>query len=503
MSEEAEEQGGRVFFARTRRAPDRDSEIRLISAGIDIGSSTTHLAFSRLMLHRRGIRTRVSRRELLHESDIILTPYGDAETIDTAALGRFIEAQYAQAGIGREMIDTGALILTGLAARQRNARAIGELFAQEAGRFVAVAAGDGLETVLSAQGSGAVAASVREGAVVMNVDIGGGTSKIAVCRNGVVTDLTTIDIGARVIRLDAEGLVSGIEPAGQVFADDAGVALSLGAPLPEGGLRAIAGLMAQRLFEACGAAPLSDATRRLLRLPPLGEGAPPDRVSFSGGVAEYLQGREARDFGDLGPFLAEAVAARLRGWGPVPLIAEQGIRATVIGASQYSVQLSGNTIFVAPESTIPLYSLPVIAPALALDQDDIDPDAVAQAIGVALRRMDLAETTRPVALAYRWQGDATHARLDAFATGVGLGLAPLLAKGLPLVLVGESDVGGIIGIHCREKRRLAVAVVSIDGIAARELDFIDIGEMLQVSGGVPVVVKSLVFPAGDQPTEAG
>ena len=118
-----------MFFARSRRAPDRDTEIRLVSAGVDIGSSTSHLVFSRIVLKRRGNRTRVIRRELLHQSDILLTPYSDDRSIDAAALGRFISAQYTAAGITPDMIDTGALILTGVAAGRRNAAAVGALFA--------------------------------------------------------------------------------------------------------------------------------------------------------------------------------------------------------------------------------------------------------------------------------------------------------------------------------------------------------------------------------------
>ena len=479
------EEGGRVFFARSRRAPDRDSEIRLVSVGVDIGSSTSHLAFSRIVMRRAGQRARVVRREILHESDILLTPYASDETIDTDALGRFIGAQYARADIDPEMIDTGALILTGVAAGKHNARAIGTLFAGETGRFVAVAAGDALETTLAAQGSGAVATSARDGVRVMNVDIGGGTSKIAICEAGSVVDLTAIDVGARLILFAADGRVSRIEPAARELAASAG--LVVGEVPPNGASAVVAKLMAQLLFEACGGAALSDAARSTLRLPALQGAFVPDQLSFSGGVAEYITGREPRRFGDLGPLLADAVLERFRGWGPAIRFADEGIRATVIGASQYSVQLSGNTIFVDPASVLPLHDLPVIAPQFDLGEA-IDPDAVSAAVGAALRRMGV---DGPVALSYRWRGDATHARIDAFCTGLVKGLA----TGLALVLVGESDVGGLIGMHLRRNKQFGNPLVSIDGIVVREFDYIDVGELLQISGGVPVVVKSLVFPS--------
>ena len=486
---------GRVFFARSRRVADRDTEIRLVSVGVDIGSSTSHLAFSRIVLRRRAGRSQVMRRELLHESEIVLTPYAGGETIDTEALGRFIGRQYEKADIEPEMIDTGALILTGTAARQGNARAIGELFASETGRFVAVAAGDALETTLAAHGSGAAAASAREGLRLMNIDIGGGTSKIAVCTDGVVRDLTAMDVGARLVCFDPAGRVMRIEPAGRVLAAACGAVLVVGEVPADGTLDLLVSLMAERLFEACGGAGLSDATRGLLRLAPLQPGAMPDQVSFSGGVAEYIHGREGRDFGDLGKLLAEAVMTRMRGWGPRIRFADQGIRATVIGASQHSVQLSGNTIFIEPAAILPLASLPVIVPDVDFEAEEIGVVAVAEAVQASLRRLDLGDADQLLAVGYRWAGPATYARLDAFAAGLANGLAPMLARGMPLVLVGDGDVGGLLGVHCRTERVVAKAVVSIDGIAVRELDFIDIGELLQVSGGVPVVVKSLVFPS--------
>jgi ethanolamine utilization protein EutA len=331
--------------------------------------------------------------------------------------------------------------------------------------------------------------------IVMNVDIGGGTSKIAVCEGGAVRDLTALDVGARLVCFDADGRVLRIEPAGLVFAEACGVVLRVGEKPAEAALDSLTSLMAERLFEACGGAALSGMTRGLLRLAPLEGRAVPDQVSFSGGVAEYIHGREGRDFGDFGKRLADAVMTRMRAWGPKIRFADQGIRATVIGASQHSVQLSGNTIFVDPAAILPLASLPVIVPEVAFDADEIDVSAVASAVRASLRRMDLGGGDRLVAVGYRWSGPATYARLDAFAAGLAEGLAPLLADGMPLVLVGDGDVGGLLGVHCRTERPVAQAVVSIDGISVRELDFIDIGEVLQVSGGVPVVVKSLVFPS--------
>src|SRR5438876_10893652 len=193
------EEGGRVFFSNARRSLELEDEIRLTSVGVDIGSSTSHLVFSRLLLERPDNRYVVSERKVVHESEVLLTPYANDTSIDAAALRRFIDRHYEFAGVDSRAIDTGALILTGVAVRRSNARAIGELFASQAGKFVSVSAGDALEATLAAFGSGAAARSIRESARVMHVDVGGGTSKVAVCEAGAVTEITAVDVGARIL----------------------------------------------------------------------------------------------------------------------------------------------------------------------------------------------------------------------------------------------------------------------------------------------------------------
>src|SRR6201993_3930852 len=213
----SEVDGGRIFFSSKGRTLEGEDEIVILSVGVDIGSSTSHLVFSRIVLERLDSRYVVTTRETFYESDILLTPYSAGEEIDAQVLGSFIERQYKDANVDPDEIDTGALILTGVAVRRRNARKIGELFARQAGKMVAVSAGDSLETVMAAHGSGAVARSIRDNATVMNVDVGGGTSKIAICADGRVIDLTALDVGARLLCLDPVRRIGRIREAGRPF----------------------------------------------------------------------------------------------------------------------------------------------------------------------------------------------------------------------------------------------------------------------------------------------
>ncbi len=496
-----EEQGGRIFFSSAGRSLGEDDEIVLLSVGVDIGSSTSHLVFSRILLERLDARYVVAERETFYQSDILLTPYSAEETIDAAALGVFIARQYKDAQIEPEEIDTGALILTGVAVQRKNARAIGELFAREAGKLVAVSAGDSLETVMAAYGSGAAARSIREQATVMNVDVGGGTSKIAVCADGKVVDLTAVDVGARLVCVDQNGRVTRIEEAGRRFARELGFELAIGQLLKPEAMRLLGARMADALFEAMRGGTPKTNDESLLRLDALSMRGPVAQLTFSGGVSEFIYGRETDTFGDLGGLLAREITTRIPAFGARLEPSQEGIRATVIGASQYTIQLSGSTIYVSPLEALPLRNVPVIAPPLPISRETIDPAAVAQAIAGMLKRLDLSDGEKPVALFVPWHGSATFQRLEAFCRGTIEGLKTVLARGHPLVLAGDGDVGGLLGIHLHEEMKIANPIVSIDGLELKEFDYIDIGAMLPSSGAVPVVIKSLIFP-GDARTPA-
>jgi len=488
----------RAAFTNANRHISEEEELILTSVGVDIGSSTSHLVFSRLELKLEATRYRVTRREILNESEILLTPYVDETKIDVEALEAFINRQYKKAKIKRDEVDTGALILTGVAVRRRNARAIGELFAQEAGKFVAVSAGDGLEATMAAHGSGAVAHSARTGGVVLNIDIGGGTSKFAICNNGKVEEVSAIDIGARLVAFNPDGALVRIEDAGRKHAGWAGMKIELGQKIHQDSLRAMVSGMMDKLFAILGPEPISEEVKSLLRLPPLTYRGEIDSVMFSGGVSEFIYNREKTSFGDLGPLIADEIHRRIPALGMLVMEPTARIRATVIGASQYTIQVSGNTIFITPEDAVPVRNVPVVAPEFPLETDELSKDAVRDATLNALRRLDLQYGRQPVAIAFHWQGSATFFRLQAFSRGVVEGLKDVLDRGHPLMLVNDGDVGGIVGLHFQEELRIPNPIISVDGIALNDFDYIDIGALIPSSGSVPVVIKSLIFSASQQ-----
>src|ERR1051325_2227541 len=488
----------RGSFSNSNRHMQEEENLQLTSVGVDIGSSTSHLVFSRLELTLEGSRYRVTKREVIKESDILLTPYVDETRIDVAALEAFINQQYKKAQIRRDEVDTGALILTGVAVRRRNARAIADLFAEEAGKFVAVSAGDGLEATMAAHGSGAVAHSEKIGGVVLNVDIGGARSKFAVCNNGKVQEVGAIDVGARLLAFDKDGAVARIEEAGRKHAGWAGFSVALGDKITEDNLRRMVAGMMDKLFAMLKPDAITEDIKSLLRLPPLTYQGEIDCVMFSGGVSEFIYKRAKTNFGDLGPLIAEEAHKRTGNLGLLVMEPNARIRATVIGASQYTVQVSGNTIFIAPEAPVPVRNVAVVAPDFPLSEDDFTNEPVRAALSNALRRLDLLHGRQAVAVAFHWDGSATFSRLQAFSNGIAEGLKDILTKGHPLVLVNDGDFGGIVGLHFREELQLDVPIISIDGIALSDFDYIDIGALIPSSGAVPVVIKSLIFPTAAQ-----
>jgi ethanolamine utilization protein EutA (predicted chaperonin) len=463
----------------------------LRSVGVDIGTSTSHMIFSRLTLERQGQRLSsrftVTDRTLLFRSPVIFTPYTSSGQIDAATLGGFINAAYNDAGALRTDIDAGAVITTGEAALRENARSIAELFSAEVGKFVCATAGPNLESLLAAHGSGAVELSRNGDGPLLNVDIGGGTTKFAVCRGGRVEETAAIHLGARLLAWDKTGSLTRVEEAGRRLASAAGIPglLRLGGRVDSADLDRLAGHMAEIVMRIVTGERDSD----LWITPPLSEALRFRRIQFSGGVAEYVYRREDRDFGDLGPRLAEELQRRADALGLELLTPTEAIRATCIGASQYTVQLSGDTIFISDPDILPLRSVQ----AVRLPQAKASAKAIEDSVREGMTRLDLGSGDgEHFALAVHWHHGADYASLRELCAGIVSALPDVRFK-QQLLLVIDADVAGIVGALLKEEFGVNGAIVCIDQVLLREFDYIDIGRPLPDQGVVPVVVKSLVF----------
>jgi ethanolamine utilization protein EutA len=475
--------------------------VELTTVGIDIGSSTSHLMFARVHLQRLGTalssRFVVVDRKMLWQSPILLTPYLPDYTIDVDELSGFLGGAYAYAGLQPSDIDSGAVILTGEAIKRHNARAIADLFSEEAGRFVCASAGHHMECQLAAHGSGAVALSRGHKARLINVDIGGGTTKLALIENGRLTATLAIAVGGRLLVEDPKAGLTRIEEPAREVARSLGIELALGAPLAAQDRARIIARMARLIMRMIDRRPPDELAQRLLVTDPwpavcadLGL----DALTFSGGVAEYLYKREKRQFGDLGFDLAHELGHLLARRRDLPPVWDpgQGIRATVIGAAQFSVQISGNTISIAQPDELPLQNLPVAALALELGAT-IDAATVTAEARRALAQADIEEGAAPVAFAFPWHGDPAHARLHAVAAGICAAVPRTIAAALPLVLLIDGDVGMSLGRIIRNEIAPSANVIAIDGVQLKQFDYVDIGRMIEITNVVPVIIKSLLF----------
>lgn len=415
---------------------------------------------------------------------MILTPYSSERRIDTDAIGKFIERSYAEAGWSPDDVDTGAVITTGEAAHKENASAIVQLFSAQAGKFVCATAGHHLESLLAAHGAGAVALS-RDPAtpLVLNVDIGGGTTKLAVCRDGRVEETAALDIGARIVSWDSAGTIRAVTRAGARVAKDAGVRIAAGDQGDERVLDAIAERIAHLALSVPTGKDVDDASLWLTE--PLVARGSFHTLVFSGGVGEYINGLQDAEFGDLGLRLGRAIQRRLADFEVLRPV--ESIRATCIGASQYSVQVSGDTLFLSDPSLLPLRDLA----AVAVRPETASASAIADEIRRGIARLDREDGR--FALAVRWPHGPAYPALRELCAGIADGTRELLDARRPLVVVIDADVAGIVGQMLRDELGVRAPLVCVDQIALSDLDFIDIGAVVPEKSVVPVVVKSLIF----------
>jgi ethanolamine utilization protein EutA len=491
--EHVETAAERAAIART--IWDQDN-VAFKTVGIDIGSSTSHLLFAAVALQRQrqGLSSRfvVVGREIVWRSPILLTPFLPDGTIDAQTLGAFIGRCYGDAGLTQREIDSGAVILTGEAIKRTNARAIDELFAAEAGKFVCATAGHKLESRLAAHGSGAVALSKARDTCLLHVDIGGGTTKLALIDRGAIVGLCAFAVGGRLVATDAAGAWTRIDHSAQLVGEDLAIQISPQALADASVRRRIVQRLADVAADVITGAPLDRLGQSLLLTEPLPRPAAPSALTFSGGVAEYIFGHETGEFGDIARPLAIELARELSRRSGLPLIDPgQRIRATVIGASQFTVQVSGKTIYLPDPYVLPVHNVPVLRVALDAAGGN-DPERLASAVRAGLDEIDLDRDGR-VAIAFAWHGDPEHGRLKAAGQGIARALLPLAERIKLLLLMVDGDIGKTFGRLMHRELNWPGKLISIDGMELQELDYVDVGALIAPPGVVPVVIKSLLF----------
>lgn len=468
----------------------------LLSVGIDIGTTTTHLVVSKLLIEK----AKIIDRKIIFSSDVQFTPLTENREIDAAAVALLIENAYKAANLKVSDIGTGAVIITGESARARNAAQVSSGISKVAGDFVVETAGPKLESLLAARGSGAIAHSRGTGKLILNVDIGGGTSNLALVKAGEVIGLSCINIGGRCLNF-TNGQRSAA--ADMIFA-----ASGMTFPRCEAGKEDLAQYLASLLLASfapdrsrdCRSADLS-LLERLHLTEALNIEETPDELWFSGGVAalikqslsnpsQYQKLKSENPFGDMGVYLADALSKMLNKKGGPPFkIAEQDIRATVIGASSETLQMSGLTINIAGDE-LPLKNLPLLK--IKVDQASVK-NTIAEAVKL---RGGAPWSERVLAFYLDFDGDIDFTALETLATELATACAEHQARE-PYVFVLSKDLAMALSQLLLSKTGNK-RIITVDCVDARSGDYLDIGLPIGKSGDpggscVTIMVKALLF----------
>lgn len=470
----------------------------MISVGIDIGTSTTQLIFSRLTIENRASayavpRVEIVNKEVIYSSEIYFTPLRSSTEIDAEAVSQIIRNEYQKAGMTPDKVTTGAVIITGETARKQNANLVLNRLSDLAGDFVVATAGPDLESVLSGRGAGADRLSEENRNIVANLDIGGGTTNISVFRKGSLYAVTCLDVGGRLVKVE-NGKITYIYTKLKELAERNGILIRVGESAEETKLRKICKLMANQIKESLHLS--KNVEKNFILYTNDGKGLPEDlkisAVTFSGGVAGYVYEPEEKDlfrYGDVGVLLGQEINR----CGILDQVlcykSDETIRATVVGAGTHTTEVSGSTIFYKKEK-LPMKNVPILRLA---DADEETPDLVSQAI---LRQMPIYQSedkSDPIAISLTGSRYSSFTSIQKLADAIINATVSIQKKGIPLIVMLESDVGKALGNAINIKLRGKTDVVCIDGIKAQGGDYVDLGE--PVGGGhvLPVVVKTLIF----------
>ncbi len=471
----------------------------MLSVGIDVGTTTTQLVFSRLTLtdtSRPGQvpRIGITGKQVLYESPITFTPLRDAQTIDVERLTALVKREYAAAGVDPKEVETGAVIITGETAKKQNADAVLAGLGGLAGEFVVTVAGPHLESLIAGRGAGAAQYSQEHFSKVTNIDIGGGSANSALFNAGALIAAAAMNYGGRILEIDpTTGKVRHIaEPAHQILSD-INLRLEIGDLPSLADLRRFTDRMADMTVELIEGTS-SPLASRLYLTPPAIISGKNTVLMLSGGIGHYFYHplainsvSDATLHGDVGPLLSESLRNH-----PILQTYEnvrptETVRATVLGASMQTVTLSGSTIW-AEKEILPMKNVPVIRPAFATSHA---PEVMAANIAEAVRRWDVNPATDNFAVALELDQALNYNLLLELSTGLSQ-FAKTLPAGRPLVAIIERDYAQALGQTVKAMipdRPLLV----IDQVGLQEGDYIDIGTPMMDGRVVPLSVKTLIF----------
>ncbi len=470
----------------------------ILSAGVDIGTSTTQLVFSRLIIENEASSYVVPRINIVekiveYRSDIYITPLKSPTQIDAERVKDIIKNEYRRAGHEPRDIQTGAVIITGETARKENANEVLSALSDMAGDFVVATAGPDLEAVLAARGAGADVQSKERRTTVANLDVGGGTTNIGVYEKGRMAGLSCLDVGGRLIKVE-NGQITYIFPKITDLARKHGISLTVGDRAEVGTLRRVCEIMADQLAQSIGLKTRDEHHAGLYTNngKPLSLDLDIRAITFSGGVADCVYGETDENwfrYGDVGPLLGDAIKKN-RDFSAVELlIAAETIRATVVGAGTHTTEISGSTISY-DRNKLPLKNVPILKIS---EEEESSMEDFEASIHTQLPLFKPEGRIEQLAIAFTGTGRTGFKEIQDLAEAVIKGAREVIESPYPLLLVVEKDIAKALGHAIRVKLDNKKEIICIDGIATLGGDYVDIGEPIGAGSVLPVVVKTLIF----------
>ncbi|EGO2852723.1 ethanolamine ammonia-lyase reactivating factor EutA [Enterococcus faecalis] len=479
-----------------KEASQAMSKETLLTVGIDLGTSTTQLVLSELTVENFASaftvpRISISDKKVIYRSDIIFTPLLNQSEIDAEPIKAFVAEQYRQAGIHKQDIQMGAVIITGETARKSNANNVLRALSGYAGDFVVATAGPDLESIIAGKGAGAQTYSETKRKPVVNLDIGGGTTNLAVFKDGEVIDTACFDIGGRLIKLDQQQKITYIAPKIQEIINKKGLTLHLGDQATEQNLLPIISELVDVLENSIGLGTQSPFYQLLVTNHPLRKGEELPIVTFSGGVADCLNTTSTNLFkyGDIGLLLGKYLRKSLIFSEKEVLESAETIRATVVGAGSHTAEISGSTIAYR-EQILPVKNIPILK--LAQEDETLTVTELGQRIQEKLNWHRIEETPQ-IALAIRGMSNPTFADIQRYGQGIVEGLASLVAEQIPIIVMVDEDMAKALGHALSAHLPKDYPFICLDSVKVENGDYVDIGLPVAEGAVLPVIVKTLVF----------
>lgn len=471
----------------------------ILSAGIDIGTSTTQLVFSKITIENTASsfsipRIKIVDKEVIYRSNIYFTPLISQNRIHGKKVREIIETEYANAGVTPSDVKTGAVIITGETARKENASEVLQTLSGLAGDFVVATAGPDLESIIAGKGAGADKISREEGCTVVNLDIGGGTTNLSVFRDGEVIDTGCLDIGGRLIKIDKVSKeIIYIAPKIKELARSEDVYIEEGQIVNEEKIKKIVLAMVKLLEESVGLKERTKMYEKIITNKGIKADYHMDYVTFSGGVADYIYGGKHEDsfkYGDIGVMLGQYIKDSDINLNIKLRESSETIRATVVGAGTHTTDISGSTITYT-EDIFPIMNLPILK--LSKEDELNGFQTIEKAIEEKLKWFDLDNESQQVGVALKGPKNPSFVEIQELGKAIIKGMKEQLKKDFPLIVIIENDIAKVLGQTIYKHLNFKKKVICIDSIKVENGDYIDIGKPLVNGKVVPVVIKTLVF----------